>query len=314
MTTVRGSGRHKGRRGIAAIALAATLATALWLAGTGSSAPTGAPVPSSVSLEGWDTVSSSWTAGNTVRYAEGQAIPFRLDVSGLTTGTPYLATICHEFVRSGVYGFLWLEPYDSDVTPGTIGGAESGDLGPFTGVNVDLLEYQVTGAQGACGVGEKQVLVSFEVTSATAFLLWGGHLAAPLDAIPGGGTVGYQQSAGWNSGSSLAMRLESPDKTVPIPPGKIVRLSKIDVNKVVQGGTAQPGDFCFTISPNPAGQSQVCGNGSFLALPTGSYTVTEASGPAGYALQSVTGTNCSLAEPGELGRRRRRSRRTTARR
>ncbi|MDH4178756.1 MAG: hypothetical protein OEV72_14400, partial [Thermoleophilia bacterium] len=112
------------------------------------------------------------------------------------------------------------------------------------------------------------------------------------------GTVGFGQGAGSFSGSNLSMRLAGAQKNVPLPANQIDVLSKIDVQKVVQGGTAQPGDFCFSIDPDPrpSGQGPVCGQGSFLALPTGTYTITE-SGPSVYTLQSVTGQNCTAVQP-----------------
>ena len=155
-----------------------------------------------------------------------------------------------------------------------------------------------TNAGGICGPEERLVQVTVTPSSATtSYLLWGGHLAAPGDTVPGTTNgVGFGNGAGSYPGASLAMRLVSPDKTVPIPVNKIITLSKIDVNKIVQGGTAVPSNFCFSIAPNPNGAPVVCGSGAFLDLPTNTYTVQETT-VSGYVLQSVTGTNCVAVQP-----------------
>ena len=235
-----------------------------------------------------------------MQYSEKQAIPFRLDLGGLSTSSTYLVNVCREFQNGTKYGFLFLDEYNKTValSSAQAGGTVVDATGPFATINATVTGVQdYTDAGGICGTGERLVQVTVQPTDATtSYLLWGGHLAAPGDTVPGtANLVGFGNGAGSYPGSSLAMRLVSPDKTVPIPVNKIVTLTKVDVNKLIaagSGGTAVPGDFCFTISPNPNGAPQVCGSGSFLDLPSGTYTVQEA-GPAGYTLQSVTGTLCS---------------------
>src|SRR5207249_2828847 len=113
LTESRGSVTARGvvRLGVIAGALAAAV---LVVASMASSAPP-TPLPASVDMNGWDTVSNSWTPGNTVQYAEGQVIPFRVDVSGLATGTTYRANICREFQNGTHYGFLFLDEYNKTV-------------------------------------------------------------------------------------------------------------------------------------------------------------------------------------------------------
>ncbi len=307
--TSEGSGNRRSRgprssrarfAGLALVVLVAAVAS-LAVANRGESALSGTPLPSSAGMSGWDTVSDSWTPGNTVEYAEKQAIPFRIDLGGLSTSSTYLVNICREFQNGSKYGFLYLDEFDTTIhlTDAQAGGPVLDATGPFATVNATVTGVQdYTDAGGVCGSQERLVQVTVKPTSATtSYLLWGGHLAAPGDTVPGSANlVGFGNGAGSYPGASLAMRRVSPDKAVPIPVNKIIILSKIDVNKVVQGGTAVPGDFCFTISPNANGAPQVCGSGSFLDLPTGTYTVQE-SGPSAYTLQSVTGTNCAAVQP-----------------
>ena len=303
----RRDGWRQARVRFAALAAVVALAAvaALAVADTGDSALSGAALPSSVGLAGWDTVSDSWTAGNTVRYAEKQAIPFRLDLSGLTVGTSYLVNVCREFRSVTKYGFLSLDEYNAtvpltDTQAGGVGATVVQAVGPFATVNASVTAYEDNLSPGGiCGIGERLVQVTVTPTSAVrSYLLWGGHLAAPGDIVPGtSDQVGFGNGAGSYPGASLAMRLVSPDKTVPIPVNKIITLTKIDVQKLIaagSGGTAVPSDFCFTVDPNPNSAPQVCGSGEFLDLPSGTYTVQE-TGPTAYTLQSVTGTLCSAS-------------------
>ena len=98
-TAMHGGAMRRSVVRLSAVAAVIVVAAggALVAATAGSSALTGAALPSSVGLSGWDTVSNSWTHGNTVQYSEKQAIPFQLDLGGLTTGTSYLVNICREF-------------------------------------------------------------------------------------------------------------------------------------------------------------------------------------------------------------------------
>src|SRR5581483_8914493 len=70
-------------------------------------------------------------------------------------------------------------------------------------------------------------------------------LASPADA---GVAVGH--GAGAYNGATLAMTMESAKKTLNV---KVATAGSLTVQKVVDSGSAQPSDFCFDISPNPAG-------------------------------------------------------------
>ena len=303
-----GSKGSVSARGVVRLGAVASLAAVAVLA-VASIASSAAPIalPASVSLNGWDTVSDSWTPGNTVQYSEGDVIPFRLDLSGLSTTETYRVNICREFQNGTHYGFLFLDEFDTTVplTNAEAGGTVVDQPDAFAGVNTTVTNVNtVNGTGGICGPQERLVQVDVTVSSATtAYLLWGGHLASPIDQVPGapaGTIVGFGNGAGSYPGSSLAMRLVSPDKTVPVPINKIIILSKIDVQKVVVGGSAIPSNWSFTISGAnlPSGytpitlQATAPGDSvSFLSLPSGTYTITE-SNIAGYSLTSVIGANC----------------------
>src|SRR3954447_8136360 len=151
-----GSQQHSGQGGsagagrrsrsslirLAVFALAAVIAAsaALLVASSSNSALSGAPLPASVGLSGWDTTSNSWTHGNTVQYAEKQAIPFQLDLGGLSTSTSYLVNICREFQNGTKYGFLYLEKYNKTValTDTQAGGTVVDAAGPFSTINATV--------------------------------------------------------------------------------------------------------------------------------------------------------------------------------
>jgi uncharacterized repeat protein (TIGR01451 family) len=267
------------------------------------------PLPSSVQLYQWETVpSSDWTTGNlgdhNSAYTEGQVIPFRLDVSGITAGS-YSFAVCRDFVNGTTYGYLHLAPFETDYTTDAGTTASSGDFSYTSGIS--SLTGTDTGAFGGCGAGHVETDVTFTTDgTSNQFIYWGGYLAAPLDAIPapGSGTVGFQHSAGFYSGASLHMVLLSPNKDRSINPGSIVRLAEITASKVVDSGTAPPASWCFTIDAGPEagscktpnvdllGSDGLADSYQFLALPGGTYHITEST-VAGYAFDHGVNTlNC----------------------
>ena len=236
------------------------------------------------------------TANNS-DYKEGQTVPFEIDYSNnVSVGGPYSAVICRDFVDSGDYGYIGLAPFDTSRNAGnppapTHGAITSSSAagawpaGTFQGHNLTITSVSETGGQGTCTSSTaRETIVTFNSTSGTdAILYFGGVLSKAGDAIPGGGTVGQGHSAGFFNGGSLHMHLNSPNKDAGINPGAIIILASIKVNKVVDSGSALPAQWCFNISPNPntvllplcpaSGASSV----QFVALNSGSYTITETS-------------------------------------
>src|SRR4029078_12732959 len=71
------------------------------ISGATHAAAAAAPLPSSVQLYQWETSpSGGWITGNlgdhNASYAEGQVIPFRLDVSDIAPGS-YSFGVCRDF-------------------------------------------------------------------------------------------------------------------------------------------------------------------------------------------------------------------------
>ena len=276
------------------------------VSGVATTTFTDGPVPANVSLLTWKTSpSGDWIQGtlnaNNSDYAEGETVPFRLELGTLaTSGNPYTAPVCRDYqLASGVFGYTILQPFNTS-RAATAGGTVSSTSGPFSGVNLTITGVNETGTSAFggfdCGSTQRLTIVTFNVSaSGPQFLLWGGRLASPVD--PG---VGSGKSASFWTGGSLQMRLASPDKTAGINPDAVIQLGKITVTKVVDSGSATPDQWCFNISPNPnnetlpkcipSGQSSV----DFLGLATGSYSITETT-VSGYAFASGSGTNCTFS-------------------
>lgn len=259
---------------------------------------TDTPVPSGgTKLEQWEIIpSGNWITGNlgasNSDYSESETVPFRLNMGTLSTGgNPYTFSICRDYQDGTSKGYLSLQPFNTSRSAAP-GGTITSTNGPFSGINMSSISFTEVGGQGGCGSGERETQGSFNVTSSgsNTYLLWGGRLASPSD--PG---VGAGNGAASYSGSSLHMKLLSPNKDVGINPSAIIELAQITVTKVVDSGSANANQWCFNISPDLNGQSgAICGpSGIFTGLPTGSYTITESS-VNGYSFASGTGTNCTF--------------------
>ncbi len=258
---------------------------------------TDAPLPSDTKLNQWKTVpSGSWTTGSlnssNSNYTEGETVPFELDIGKIaTSGNPYTFSVCRDYQSGSHFGYISLQLYNTS-RPAVADGSISTTNTPFSGSNISSISSTEVGGQGACGAGQRETQVSITVTSGSAdtYLLWGGRLASPTD--PG---VGAGNGASSYPGGSLHMHLLSPNKDVGIQTSGIIQLAQITVTKTVDSGSANPNQWCFTISPDPNSQSgTICGpSGIFTGLPTGSYTITESS-VNGYSFASGTGTNCTF--------------------
>ncbi|HKN90585.1 MAG TPA: hypothetical protein VJ622_09905, partial [Acidimicrobiia bacterium] len=277
-----------------------------------------AGLPGNVDLEQWASVHSSWVTGdlglsgaNASNYTEGDVVPFRLDVTTAGAGT-FGFSVCRDYMNGAVRGYLSLQPYNTtlaaDITSLVVTSPATGAAQPFTGAavvgGVHIDSVNEVGGQGACDANQRETQVQITIDAGPlgvapvgAYVLWGGRLASPADA-----GVGPAHGASHFPGGSLSMRLESSAKNRSIKTDAIIQLGTINVQKVVDSGTATADQFCFNISPNPtgvalpqcpaAGQSTV----AFVGLPTGSYSVTEA-GLNGYSFASGLGSspNCGIA-------------------
>jgi Prealbumin-like fold domain len=287
------------------------------VSGTATTTFTDAVLPAgNVQLTNWTTTggqANSWITGtlNTTNsdYKEGEVVPFRVEMGSQVGSSlnPVYAPVCRDYFTtqsgSNAYGYTQLLPLNTSRSADP-GGTISDTFGAFNGVGIDILDVYDPLAQSGtfegntfdCGSTQRLVIVKFNITgSGDKYLLFGGYLSKPGDTNP---NVTFGHSSSNFPGGSLQVRLASPDKTAGINPGAIIQLAKITVTKVVDSGSATPDQWCFTVTgPNsynttqcvPSGQSSV----DFVALNSGSYTVTESNVP-GYAFVSGNGTNCTF--------------------
>src|SRR5205085_5778428 len=188
----------------------------------------------------------------------------------------YSFSICRDYQNGTKFGYLSLAKFNTSRAADPAGTITSNPAGPFTGVSITINSFVEVGGQGACNAGQRETQVNITSTgAATSFVLWGGHLASPIDA-----GVGQGNGAASYPGASLHMGLLSPSKDRSIQPGSIIKLGTITVQKVVDAGSAAPSNWCFNISPNPNSETlpKCPASGgdtvTFLSLPTGSYQIT----------------------------------------
>ncbi len=228
---------------------------------------TDAVIPASVKALTWETKNTGkWIEGTlnaqNSNYKEGDVVPFVIDMGTLpTSGNPYYAPVCRDFLTSGVYGYSYIDDFNAS-WPSTVLGTEpslpatiTDSVSHFDGTGMDILQVEDYGPSGDldgnffdCGSTQRLTIVKFDVTGSANYLAWGGHLSFPGEVVDGA-EVPYTKSAGWYSGGSLQMRLASPDKTAGINPGAIVQFAFIKVNKIVQPATGATADqWSFTVS------------------------------------------------------------------
>ena len=292
--------------------VAALGVSGLVVGGLAGPAAATSPLPTSVSFSQFADVDAVWTSGelgfsgaHAGTYAEGETVPFLLDVTSAGAGT-WTFSICRDYQNGADHGYLSLLPYNTSRNPvlaGVVTDAATGAAQPFSGAalggSVHIDSVTELGGQGGCDSGQRETQV--QVTAAGiggldplgAYVLWGGHLASPADA---GVTVGH--GAGAYNGATLHMQVITAKKTLP---AKVAEAGAITVQKVVDSGPATADQFCFNISPNPAGITlPLCPAAgqdtvAFLGLTTGNYTVTEA-GLNGYTYASGSGpANCQVS-------------------
>ncbi|HVN33294.1 MAG TPA: kelch repeat-containing protein, partial [Thermoanaerobaculaceae bacterium] len=255
-------------------------------------------LPDGVKLEQWETQpSANWTpeslGTSNSDYEEGETVPFRLDVGGLTGS--YDLSICRDWDNGTHRGYLYLTPFNTS-RPADPGGTISSTNGFVQGVNVSITSVTEVDGRGACSAGQRETKVSITTAgNSTQYVLWGGHLAADGDA-----GVGAGNGAGSYPGASLQMRLLSPDNTVSIQVSAIVELATITVYKVIDPGNQGSNRWCFNISGNPNNVPlPKCPTAQdtfvkFVSLPSGTYTITETD-RSGYTFSSGDGTNCTFS-------------------
>jgi len=209
-----GSADGGGRRGsmFRALALAAVV---LIIGVTSLEAAGPSTLPSSVKLEQWKTKpAGNWITGalqnNNSDYIEGETVPFRLEIPSKINAGSYRFSVCRNYADGARRGYLAIAPYNTS-RPATPGGTIGSSNGGFSAISATIDSVTDVDAQGNCKAGDREAIVTITKAAGTAYVLWGGHLASPLDAGVGAGNG----AASW-PGASLHMKLSEPSKDVAI--------------------------------------------------------------------------------------------------
>jgi hypothetical protein len=202
------------RRGTMLRALA--VAAVVLLAGVGPLQASGpATLPSSIKLQQWETIpQGNWITGalqgNNADYMEGEAVPFRLVIPSKIDAGSYQFSVCRNYDDGARRGYLYIAPFNTD-RPATPGGTIASTMDGFSAINATIDAVDDVGGPGGCKAGDRESIVTITKQDGDAYVLWGGHLASPLDDGVGPGNG----AAAW-PGASLHMKLSTPSKDLPI--------------------------------------------------------------------------------------------------
>jgi hypothetical protein len=116
----------------------------------------------------------------------------------------YEFSVCRDYQNGTKRGYLFLDAFNTNraADPGP-GGTPTPPYKGFSGVNATIDSVEDSGdCGGEGGVVGKETIVQITKGAGQAYVLWGGHLASPLD--PG---VGDGNGASSWPGASLHMRV-----------------------------------------------------------------------------------------------------------
>jgi uncharacterized repeat protein (TIGR01451 family) len=178
-------------------------------------------------------IDDAWQNGNlgpeNSHYREGDSVPFRAVLTNLdaSAGNTHTLVIQYDTLQNGKHAYDYLTSFNATETTADpihdIAGAVAGNCFP---IPVDLtITFANPGSSqkpgciqiyngtitsvvygSADATGQRSVIVNFTVTSPTAVIAWGGHIATQID-------WGAGNSAGAISGSPYHMRLLTLDDT-----------------------------------------------------------------------------------------------------
>jgi Prealbumin-like fold domain len=165
-------------------------------------------------------VNAAWQNGNLnaqqARYLEGQSVPYRLRMDGLSTSGSHTVTIEWDTTKSGKHALDYLTSWDRDIAGGSnpcsgvTGCANPStfaipqDLNvPFSQVpgNFTLYNGTITGVSpysivsgSYAGDSTTSITINFTTTASNPVLAWGGHIATRQDWGQGNAAVNINGS------------------------------------------------------------------------------------------------------------------------
>jgi len=228
--------------------------------------------------------------GNNSAYAEGNVVPFRLAIEGLTAGQ-HTIHINYDFTAGGHKAYDFLATWNVTETPdpcATGGGGVSSlcspslpipDTKPFPSDTFSTDGLTVSGAETFAGIGRNltmyggtivsiagpthngsaggnstgDFLVTFTTTGSAAFFLWGGHLAQSSYWNVASGGTGDPDGAALISGAPWHMRTQQLDNSGNKNQDRSIQPSALGQSDVAVTTTLNGADQTGTHITVPAG-------------------------------------------------------------
>jgi len=281
-----------------------------------------------------------WINGNLNKqkaaFAEGEFVPYRVVLSGLTVGSPYTYSFSWDTLKSGVHALDYIGTFNQDVInadpcqnlvaslcTGT-NDAESVPADPDLALAVPpvvpiagqlnlyggTIDPIVAGDYFSPGTDVRAISVTFTPTQATVVLTWGGHISSPLDWGDGNTAADIKGSPYHVSNIALmnsdGETVASGGQDVQMSAGAVFVPSSINIAKTAN----RDGTFTFEsyldgidlppdplLDPNPWTLQRDTMK-SLQAMDDGEITVTETSLPVGdWRIKSII---CSELGGGEI--------------
>lgn len=231
-------------------------------------------------------IDSSWKtsnlcAGTVGCYRELDEVPFRIEGENLVIGTVYTVEIQYDYLNGTTMGY-------SDISLNS-------PILPHVGASGVVFGPAVDDSGSSCGSDTclKKTL-TFTANASDVEIYYDAILSDEAGEFCGGACLSTKLNGGENT---------------PINPNDILQLPSLTLTKTLDvppGTNVNANDWCFIISPAANGKTEYCiksidGNYDNSVtvenLTTTSYTVTE-SGPTGYILTNLSGTNCTANQNG----------------
>jgi uncharacterized repeat protein (TIGR01451 family) len=265
---------------------------------------TDGPVGNSLkSHEVWQPLNNTWVPGQPKGYTEGESAAFRVKIeTGNSVSNPLTFDICLEYYNSvkDAYAFTELTAWDVDYSPTLPAGFSVTDsTGPAVYASNAIINSVTPNGVGGgiCSGSYLSWTVEFtQVENTTAYILYGGRIAAPGDSLVGGGTVESGKSASYINGVFQARvnTTGSGDKTVNFKSSDIIPLGN-SLTIIKEASLHSSQEFLFTTTGEGLSNFSLVDDAEdsttnskiFTPLASGSYSVTELD-VSGWSLDSIS--------------------------
>ena len=229
---------------------------------------------------------AQWQNGNVnennSHYREGDTVPFRIKLTGLTAGTTYSVTIQWQYLNSGKHAYDYITSYNASETTadpcsnagfvcsaptstfpipadptlasctGFTGTQVPGVFTLFGGTITSLSAYGTT----TCGTGNQfqSITINFTASAADEVLAWGGHIASDFDWGPNTGAEAISGSPYHMAQQSCSFGCGAQDRSlkasgVILPPA--ISTQRSGPNSSMQPGTQVSDTVVMTGTTGP---------------------------------------------------------------